>query len=89
MSRIIIAIIIIIIIIIIVAVVGSLMGSKLPAGVVEGDNIECPGGGKFYKIENGKKRWYSWDAFVKYGQPQRKVISCDALNSIPEGANMV
>ena len=86
MNKLIIAVIIIIIIIIIVAVVASM--PMLPAGVSNGDNVTCPGTDKFYKIEGNKKRWYTWDGYVKAGQPALKHIDCGTLNKITEGATI-
>lgn len=86
MSKLVIAVIVIIIIIIIVAV--ALMMPSLPAGIKEGDVIQCPGNAGIFKVEGGKKRWYSWNAYVAAGQPVPKVVSCDALNKVPNGANV-
>ncbi len=85
MNKLVLAVVIIIIIIIIVIVVAM---PKLPKGVSNGDNVTCEGLGKYYKIENGKKRWYVWEAWVKAGQPTLKYISCADLNSIPTGPDM-
>ncbi len=86
MSKLVIAVIIIIIIIIIVAV--AWMMPSLPPGINNGDVVICPSNSAIYKIDNGKKRWYSWEAYAGAGQPARKTVACDALDKIPNGPNM-
>ncbi len=88
MNKLAIAAIIVIIIIIIVVIVALMQTPALPAGVSEGDNITCEGRGKFYKVQNGKKRWYSFDAYNKAGTPTLKFVTCTVLDSIPTGEDM-
>lgn len=88
MYKLILALIIIIIIIIIV-VVAVKMYSALPDGVVNGDTIKCATAAPIYKVENNQKRWYpNPTIYSKYGSPAAKVLSCDAINKIPNGPNM-
>ncbi len=88
MYRLIIAIIIIIIIIIIVVAMN--MKPALPAGIANGDSVKCAGDVKIYKIVNNMKSWYpNPTIYAKYGNPPFKVITCDELNRVPNGPNMV
>jgi hypothetical protein len=86
MNKLILAVIIIIIIIIIVAVAVSM--NMLPEGLKEGDVVACHGSPAIFKIENGKKRFYSWNAYAAAGQPVPKRISCAGLDRVPKGADM-
>ncbi len=88
MKKLAIAAIVVIIIIIIVVLAMYMQTPTLPAGVSEGDNITCEGRGKFYKVQDGKKRWYSFDAYNKAGTPTLKFVTCTVLDSIPDGADM-
>ena len=54
----------------------------------EGSTVRCDTTGGIYKVENGKLRWYSWDAFVAAGKPAAQNVSCDTLATMQQGSPM-
>ena len=66
------------------AVYEALMQS-LPAGISNGDVIQCYG--DIYKVENGKRRHYTWEGYLKANQPtpQKETENCPALLTLNPG----
>lgn len=60
----------------------------LPESVHEGDVIKCSATGKVFRISGGKKRYYSWVAYVHDGKPAYTVMPCSTVSAIPDGADM-
>lgn len=60
----------------------------LPEGVVEGEVIRCSATGKVFKIMNGAKRYYSWNAYVRDGKPAYTNKPCPVVSALVEGPDM-
>ena len=75
----------------IVMIVACCMQSSehmLPHDVKNGEVIRCYATGKVFKVEHGKKRWYSWDAYVAAGKPRFVMKNCSSVSAIPDGPDM-
>lgn len=60
----------------------------VPNGVSNGEVIRCIATGKVFKVENGQKRWYSWDAYVRAGKPKFVEKNCSIVSALPNGPDM-
>lgn len=60
----------------------------LPDGITEGEVIKCAATGKVFKIMDGTKRYYSWNAYVKDGQPQYTNKPCPVVSALANGPDM-
>lgn len=57
--------------------------------VKDGDVLKCIDSRKIFRIESGKRRWYSSaDAYKNEGYPSYKMIACPDINKIPEGEHI-
>lgn len=60
----------------------------LPDGVVEGEVIRCSATGKVFKIMDGTKRYYSWNAYVRDGKPAYTNKPCSIVSALVDGPDM-
>lgn len=88
MKKVIIGIAIVIVILAVASLYTSAPEHTLPDGVVEGEVIRCSATGKVFKIMNGTKRYYSWNAYVRDGKPAYTNKPCPVVSALVDGPDM-
>jgi hypothetical protein len=55
---------------------------------VDRKTVQCSGSAALYFVEEGRKRFYSYQAWTSVGSPKPTIIPCGALATIPDGPAM-
>jgi hypothetical protein len=75
---------------VVIAVIYYVMNKSepLPTWAPDGAVVRCPVDGGVYKISDGKKRYFSYEAWGAVGYPDAKDVDCMALAAMPTGSPM-